>query len=170
MIKCPSCGKNHPENTLFCDECGAYVLSEGQKRTDSMASSDVAWMEVELELDNSFDMANAHPLKIRALILDSGRQIELTMNKEINIGRLDATSATFPEIDLTEDQGMSKGVSRRHAKITRKGSALFLEDLGSLNGTFLNGRRLTPYLPHALNDSDEIRLSKLSLTIHFSQT
>ena len=126
-------------------------------------------MDAELEAEGSSTETVALPLKVRALILDSGRQIELTMNREINIGRLDATSATFPEIDLTEDEGMSKGVSRRHAKITRKGSALFLEDLGSLNGTFLNGRRLTPYLPHALNDSDEIRLSKLSMTIHFEQ-
>jgi hypothetical protein len=169
MIKCPSCGKSHPENTLFCDECGAYVLAEGQKRTDPLATDDVRWMDAEIELDESFGASDLEPLKVRALILDSGRQIELTMNKEINIGRLDATSATFPEIDLTEDEGMSKGVSRRHAKITRKGSSLFLEDLGSLNGTFLNGRRLTPYLPHALNDQDEIRLSKLSLTIHFDQ-
>lgn len=168
MIKCPSCGKSHPENTLFCDECGAYVLAEGHKRTDSLSSDDVKWMDAELEAESS-TASSSLPLQIRALILDSGRQIELTMNKEITIGRLDATSATFPEIDLTEDEGMSKGVSRRHAKITRKGSALFLEDLGSLNGTFLNGRRLTPYLPHALNDNDEIRLSKLSMTVHFEQ-
>ncbi len=167
MIKCPSCGKNHPENTLFCDECGAYLLVEGQKRTDSLAVEQVAWMEADLDLEEALDVANARPIKLRALILDSGRQIELTMHKEINIGRLDATSATFPEIDLTEDQGLAKGVSRRHAKITRKGDSLFLEDLGSLNGTFLNGRRLTPYLPHALKDKDEIRMSKLSLTIHF---
>ena len=32
MVKCPSCGKRHPENTLFCDECGAYLLTEERKR------------------------------------------------------------------------------------------------------------------------------------------
>ena len=97
---------------------------------------------------------------------DSGRQVEFPVSKEITFGRLDAASATFPDIDLTQDRGLEKGVSRRHAKITRKGSELFIEDLGSVNGTFLNGKRLTPYLPHALQDKDEIRLSRVAMQIH----
>lgn len=167
MIKCPSCGKSHPENTLFCDECGVYLLSEGQKRTNSLAAEDVAWMDTDLNAENVTDASGAQSMTIRATILDSGRQIELTIDKEISIGRLDATSATFPDIDLTADQGLAKGVSRRHAKITRKGSGLFVEDLGSVNGTYLNGRRLTPYLPHALNSDDELRLSKLLMRVQF---
>lgn len=168
MIKCPSCGKGHPENTLFCDECGVYMLAEGQKRTSSLDVEDVAWMETDMETDGSAQSANIRPVMLRAIILDTGRQIELNVDKELNIGRLDATSATFPELDLTADQGLEKGVSRRHAKISRKGSGLFIEDLGSVNGTYLNGRRLTPYLPHALNDNDEIRLSKLVMRIRLS--
>jgi pSer/pThr/pTyr-binding forkhead associated (FHA) protein len=101
-------------------------------------------------------------------ILGSGRQIEFPLSKEISLGRLDATTATFPDIDLTTDGALEKGVSRRHAKITRKGSELYLEDLGSVNGTFLNGKRLTPYLPHVLSDRDEIRLGKISMRIHLN--
>ena len=59
-----------------------------------------------------------------------------------------------------------KGISRRHAKINRKGSELFLKDLGSVNGTLLSGRRLTPYLPHALSDKGEIRMGKLLMRVH----
>ncbi len=165
MIKCPSCGKSHPENTLFCDECGVYMLAEGQKRTNSLDVKDVLWMETGLEAADAAQTTSSPPIKLRAIILDSGRQIEVSVDKEINIGRLDATSATFPEIDLTADQGLEKGVSRRHARISRRGAGLFIEDLGSVNGTYLNGRRLTPYLPHALSDNDEIRLSKLSMRI-----
>lgn len=168
MIKCPSCGKSHPENTLFCDECGVYMLAEGQKRTSSLDTEDVVWMETDLESGGAAQSADVRPVMLRAIIQDTGRQIELSVDKELNIGRLDATSATFPEIDLTADQGLEKGVSRRHAKISRKGSGLFIEDLGSVNGTYLNGRRLTPYLPHVLNDNDEIRLSKLVMRIRLS--
>jgi hypothetical protein len=168
MIKCPSCGKRHPENTLFCDECGAYLLAEGRKRTDPLAVEDVAWMETDFGVSGSFDDQSAQPLIIRVSVLESGRQIEFPLSKEISIGRLDATTATFPDVDLTTDGALEKGVSRRHAKITRKGAELYLEDLGSVNGTFLNGKRLTPYLPHVLNHRDEIRLGKISMRIHFS--
>jgi len=144
------------------------MLAEGQKRTSSLDVEDVVWMETDLGTNGSAQPSDTRSVTLRAIILDSGRQIELSVDKEINIGRLDATCATFPEIDLTADQGLDKGVSRRHAKISRKGSGLFIEDLGSVNGTYLNGRRLTPYLPHALNHNDEIRLSKLLMRIQLS--
>jgi len=168
MIKCHSCGKRHPENTLFCDECGAYLQSEGRKRTDPLAVEDVDWMETDFGITSPLNDTSVQSMIIRLSILDSGRQVEFLLNKEISLGRLDAASATFPDIDLTPDGGLEKGVSRRHAKITRKGDELFLEDLGSVNGTFLNGKRLTPYLPHALNDKDEIRLSRITMRIHLS--
>lgn len=168
MIKCNSCGKRHPANTLFCDECGAYLQAEGRKRTDPLAVEDVDWMEADFGVTSPLTEKSTQSIVIRLSILDSGRQIEFPLTKEITFGRLDAASATFPDIDLTPDKGLEKGVSRRHAKVTRKGNDLFLEDLGSVNGTFLNGKRLTPYLPHALKDKDEIRLSRILMRIHLA--
>lgn len=87
--------------------------------------------------------------------------------KEVNIGRVDPASANFPEIDLTDDGGLERGVSRRHAKITRRGNEVLVEDLGSINGTFLNRRKLTPYFPQVLKSGDELQLSKLTLRVSF---
>jgi pSer/pThr/pTyr-binding forkhead associated (FHA) protein len=168
MVKCPSCGKRHPENTLFCDECGSYLMAEGRKRTDPLSVEEVDWMETELSRAGPLDDQATQPIVVRVSIVDSGRQVEFPLSKEINIGRLDATTATFPDIDLTTDGALEKGVSRRHAKITRKGSELYLEDLGSVNGTFVNGKRLTPYLPHTLSTDDEIRLGKMLMRVHIS--
>jgi pSer/pThr/pTyr-binding forkhead associated (FHA) protein len=58
-------------------------------------------------------------------------------------------------------------VSRRHAKIHQKGTRFFIEDVGSANGTFLNGKRLTPYLPHPLQEGDELQLGKLQMAVDF---
>jgi len=168
MIRCPSCGKRHPENTLFCDECGAYLLVEGHKRTDPLAVEDVDWMEADFGITSPLESEDARPIAIRLSIVGSGRQIEFPLSKEVSIGRLDATTATYPDIDLTNDGGLEKGVSRRHAKITRKGSEVFLEDLGSVNGTLLNGKRLTPYLPHALRDDDEVRVGRILMRVQLS--
>jgi len=168
MIKCPSCQKRHPENTLFCDECGAYLLAKGRKRTDPLTMEDVAWMETDFPSPEEEGEDSSRPMTLRIWVVDSGRRVEFPLTKEISLGRLDAASATFPDIDLTTDGGLEKGVSRRHARITRHGGEVFIEDLGSVNGTFLNGKRLTPYLPHSLRSGDEIQLGKLIIRVSFS--
>ena len=55
--------------------------------------------------------------------------------------------------------------TRRHCKIHQRGSAYMVEDVGSANGTFLNGQRLTPYLPHVLNDGDTLQLGRIELEV-----
>ena len=167
MIKCPVCQAEHPENTLFCDECGSYLQGGNQKETDPLAAAEVTWMEREETSEVPEEEEVASPVSLKLSIPDSGRDVELPLTKEVNIGRLDPASASFPDIDLTSDGGLEKGVSRRHAKITRRGSEVFIEDLGSINGTFLNRKKLTPYLPQVLKSGDELQLGKLTLRVNF---
>jgi pSer/pThr/pTyr-binding forkhead associated (FHA) protein len=98
-------------------------------------------------------------------VVASGRQLPLSGSNEFVLGRLDATRGVFPDVDLTPDGGLEGGVSRRHARIQRQRTQFFIEDLGSANGTFLNGQRLTPYLPHPLHDSDELQIGRIRLQI-----
>jgi len=82
---------------------------------------------------------------------------------EANIGRWDADSGIFPDVDLDEDDAEAK-VSRRHARIVNHNSQYFIEDLGSTNGTFVNrGRRLLPGKRHMLQNGDEIIVGKTFL-------
>jgi hypothetical protein len=82
---------------------------------------------------------------------------------ETNIGRWDADSGIFPDVDLDEDDPEAK-VSRRHARIVNHNSQYFIEDLGSTNGTFVNrGRRLLPGKRHMLQNGDEIIVGKTFL-------
>jgi len=166
MIKCPVCQAEHPENTLFCDECGSYLQGGTQKETDPLAAAEVTWMEREEAIEVPEEEVLS-PVSLKLSIPDSGRDVELPLTKEVNIGRLDPASASFPDIDLTSDGGLEKGVSRRHAKITRRGNEVFIEDLGSINGTFLNRKKLTPYLPQAMKSGDELQLGKLILRVSF---
>ncbi len=166
MIKCSVCQAEHPENTLFCDECGSYLQGGNQKETDPLAAAEVTWMEREATIEAPEEEVIS-PVSLKLSIPDSGRDVELPLTKEVNIGRLDPASASFPDIDLTSDGGLEKGVSRRHAKITRRGREVFIEDLGSINGTFLNRKKLTPYLPQALKSGDELQLGRLILQVSF---
>lgn len=82
---------------------------------------------------------------------------------ETNIGRWDADSGIFPDVDLDEDDTEAK-VSRRHARIVNHNSQYFIEDLGSTNGTFVNrGRRLLPGKRHMLQNGDEVIVGKTFL-------
>ena len=69
------------------------------------------------------------------------------------------TIGRSPECDIFLDDVT---VSRRHAIVAHKGDGLEIEDLGSLNGTFLNRRRIEA--PERLDDGDELQIGKYRLT------
>jgi FHA domain len=95
----------------------------------------------------------------------AGKQFALSTD-ETNIGRWDADSGIFPDVDLDTDDPEAK-VSRRHARIIRKSSQYLVEDLGSTNGTFINrGRRLLPGDKQVLSDGDEIIVGKTFMRFH----
>ena len=99
------------------------------------------------------------------LVMADGTQIQLVGKAEYLLGREDATSAYVPDIDLAPYGAEQSGVSRRHAKIVAQGG-YFLEDLNSVNGSFVNRQKLLPGQRMPLNNGDEIRLGKLALTFH----
>jgi hypothetical protein len=107
-----------------------------------------------------------------ALIINRGRSAgkEFPVHEdEAYVGRWDADSGIFPDVDLDSDDPEAK-VSRRHARITRRGGQYYIEDLGSTNGTFINrGRRLLPGDRQPLNDGDEIIIGKTFLRFHVTK-
>ncbi|MBN1483168.1 MAG: FHA domain-containing protein [Chloroflexia bacterium] len=103
--------------------------------------------------------------QLRLLVLNSGRTIPCPIDEVILIGRGDAAGGIFPEVDLTQDNGYMAGVSRRHARIIRRGDEFYLEDLESMNGTFLNRKRLPPHTPTPFEGGDEIRLGNMVLRV-----
>ncbi len=168
MIECPSCGRQHRPGTLFCSECGVYLPTGGPLRTEPLP-------EEELPASRANPWATAgdqdqdvtRPATLRFIMQESGRQVQLPVVSEIYLGRLDAAHGIFPDLDLTPDGGLEGGISRRHAKIHYKAQRFFIEDVGSANGTFLNGQRLTPYLPHPLQNGDKLQLGRLQLSVEF---
>lgn len=98
----------------------------------------------------------------------SGKEFFINENEAL-IGRWDADGGIFPDIDLDTDDPEAK-VSRRHARIVRRGEQYFIEDLGSTNGTFVNrGRRLLPGDLQPLRDADEIIVGKTFLRLYLTK-
>ncbi len=114
---------------------------------------------------------SAPPAKSQAsaearLVIERGGRVGkefLITGIETNIGRWDADSGIFPDVDLDEDDPEAK-ISRRHARIINHNGQYFIEDLGSTNGTFVNrGRRLLPGKRHMLQNGDEVIVGKTFL-------
>lgn len=165
MIKCPICSAMHVDNTVFCNECGTYLLEDVNRETDAMGA-DIRWMgETAKRTRLRSTLNEAEPVTIRLTIGDGKREVEMVLgSKAILIGRLDPAANILPEIDLSYEPP-EKGISRRHARILRREGHLVIEDLGSANGTFINGKRLVPYLFESLSDGDLLQLGTLLIRV-----
>jgi FHA domain-containing protein len=101
----------------------------------------------------------------KLVILDGedDEQYLIATDIEMVIGRNDPHRGIRPEVDLSKYDPASR-VSRRHARITVRGDLFFVEDLGSANGTFINGNmRLPPREPYLLANGDVIQIGETSL-------
>lgn len=165
MKSCVNCGEKNREGSMFCEDCGQPLVGkmaltlptrELDSRLDEF-SSRATWGTARFEEDSLI------VLHIR----DAPESVTLQPQKRILLGRSDTTSIQSPDCDLTPYGALEKGVSRIHAAIVRNDDTLTLMDMGSSNGTHLNGQRLLPEQPRVLRDGDELRLGKLVAHIYF---
>ncbi len=170
MIQCQFCRITYVTNTIFCPECGQYLLSGEQIGTDPIDVAQIRW---EGEADDSYlkdrGVTLARPVTV-CLRVGQGnkvRELEISLVRPIRLGRNDPMEDIFPEVDLTDDGGKECGVSREHACIFQRDNAVEVEDLGSTNGTLLNGERLAPYLSKSLKDGDQLQMGKLLIEVSF---
>ena len=77
------------------------------------------------------------------------------------IGRYDSVTGQTPEIDLTNEDS-ARNISRRHARIVVKdGKPYVAEEIGTMNGTYLNGQKMATGVLTPINDGDELTLCRL---------
>lgn len=164
-VVCPSCGSDNLPGTLFCVQCGTYLPSGGPLRTEPLPEQEDGRPARPRRGDGSQEEED-QAINIEVDVLNTGRKILLSADREILVGRLDAAHGIFPELDMTTDGGLEQGVSRRHARIYTRDGTCFVEDLDSTNGTFLNGERVTPYLPYAFHDGDTLTFGTMRLKVH----
>jgi pSer/pThr/pTyr-binding forkhead associated (FHA) protein len=97
--------------------------------------------------------------------MDSGKILPLASRSEFTLGRLSQGQPIMPDIDLTPYQAYASGVSRLHAVVKRDASRVLVMDLGSSNGTYINGRRINPHVEESLNHGDIVALGKLKIQV-----
>lgn len=84
----------------------------------------------------------------------------------VQVGRTSPADGILPEVDLS-DFTASGTVSRRHARLVHAGEEIVLEDLGSSNGTFINGERLLHGVQKPIGENDELRFGAIRFVFHW---
>jgi len=165
MKTCPYCAHNNMEGIFYCEECGQILVGE---RAAAVATQQLPTAAEEVMGRNAWGTARfGREASIILHIRDAAEPVVLQPAGETILGRADPTTESKVGLDLTPFGAREKGVSRLHAAIRRGEDTLTLVDLGSVNGTLLNGQRLIPNQPRVLRDGDEIRLGKLVCHVYF---
>ncbi len=162
VLSCPTCALPYCSGAPVCVRCGALLIDGSQtQRVNPL--DDQGDASLKQPLGDVF-VADTTPITLEV----GERYVILPIVARLVIGRLGSSLNTDPpDVDLNQFSARDKGVSRRHCAITRKGKLVYLCDLGSSNGTRLNGRRLFGDQARLLRAGDELELGRLKLLVRF---
>lgn len=177
---CDACGAKLPASTAAAaepasipttPETEAPVATSVAESTDTASSAETTAAQEDaapVSVSTPTAPAPQEPVPVTASIQNAkltvmrggtvGKVFPLQVGDNM-VGRWDPDSGAFPEVDLEADDTEAR-ISRKHALI-RVSDKITIEDIGSLNGTFVNrGSRLEPGSPIPLKDGDEIIIGK----------
>jgi hypothetical protein len=164
MITCPACRHAELEGELFCSECGARL---GPAWNDPAATLAVPHAPGRDGPPPDLDaLVRLRPGQIALTVAGAAAPVVLDGRAEYVLGR-EGSDQVAADVNLSPYGGREKGVSRAHAVLRRERSQWLLIDLGSTNGTRVNGAPAPAHQPVLVHNGDEIRLSRLVIKVNF---
>jgi pSer/pThr/pTyr-binding forkhead associated (FHA) protein len=145
-LHCPECGFANADGANYCQRCGAFLAASDAITGATTASYRITDEGLE---EIAEQQSRAAELVIRSGGGRAGERFALSGDR-LTVGRR-------PDSDVFLDDVT---VSRDHAVLVRRGSDFYLDDCGSLNGTYVNRRRIES---HQLADGDELQVGKYKL-------
>jgi hypothetical protein len=142
-VYCLECGFQNPEAANYCSRCGAFLRAESAGETTMSIAPD--------ELGDEGAVGAQREIGRPALVVRSGGG---RAGESFRAAGLQTLIGRSPECDIFLDDVT---VSRRHAELVTEGERYTIRDLGSLNGTFVNRKRIESV---DLEDDDEVQIGK----------
>ena len=149
-MHCPECGFANTEGANYCQKCGAFLADRTMTASDTTVAYTIGETGELSPTDPAPVGAEGGALVIRAGGGRAGEGFNVTADR-MTIGR-------SPEAEIFLDDVT---VSRNHALLVRRRDGLYIDDLGSLNGTYVNRKRIES---HRLADGDELQVGKYKLS------
>lgn len=165
MIECQNCKSLEPEGAIFCSECGTQLVLPNSVQTQKFPT-DTHELPGEMLYVNEIPKQKGAWVSLH--LLESGHILAFSERNEFTLGRLSENQPIVPDVNLTPYKAFDNGVSRLHAVIKHNENYVTLVDLGSSNGTYINGIRIMPNVEHTLRHGDIIALGKLKMQIVLS--
>ncbi len=164
-ITCSKCGARSETTQLVCVKCGAMLLDPANSTVHMRVDPALLRLHRNRQETKTAPVITARTvlLQIRGLT----ERLVFEERTEFVLGRLDLSQPTARRYELTRFGAHERGVSREHARLSFKNYQLTVTDLGSVNGTTVNLKRLAPHEPHVLSSGDELMLSRLSIVLRF---
>jgi len=162
---CPRCKTPRQKSDQVCPRCGMVF--------GDVAKTRLLHPEEETQINRNRSMMGGGLFMDQNPIVFEidGKTLTLPVAEVTVIGRSSGDSTEGePDVSLNDYNAGKRGVSRRHMALRRKGSLIYVADLGSTNGTYLNGRRLQRNEERILRDGDEIHLSHLLIRVSLPKT
>lgn len=168
MIICPNCRHNNLNGAMFCSECGAHLIASDNLVTQNI-TPDQADVDEALSSAPITGIHRAPGSKLDTWgtlhLLETGQMLPLSDRNEFTLGRISDGQPIMPDIDLSPYHAYANGVSRLHAVVKRNMEKIILMDLGSSNGSYLNGKRVQPNVEQSLHHGDVVMFGKLKIQI-----
>ena len=164
MIVCSNCNHTNMTGAVFCSECGSPLGT-----ADTITTQNIRKIHSRQSVPKNPVPEVPIPASpnnwVTLHLLDTGMVLPLQERSEFTLGRISEGQSIMPDIDLSPYKAYASGVSRLHAVIKHSARRVFLIDLGSANGTYVNGKRLSPNVEHSLNNGDVVALGKLKIQV-----
>ncbi len=168
MILCPNCLHKEMVGAMFCSECGAQLIFPTGVTTGVIQSPTSDALH---PVDNSPPPPPSIVLSGTSMLslnlVSTGDIIPISITEELTIGRVSEGQPVSPDIDLTPYKAYESGVSRMHASLRLVENQVQITDLGSANGTRINGRQISAHIPYPVKHGDILTLGKFKIQILF---
>jgi FHA domain/zinc-ribbon domain len=155
-LHCPECGFSNAEGANYCSRCGAYLGAAREEAPAGGSESATATYRID-------ETGELVPVDVDQVVRHEGAALVIRagggrVGESFPLGSDRMTIGRRPDSDVFLDDVT---VSRDHALLVRRGDDYYLDDLGSLNGTYVNRHRIES---HRLEDGDELQVGKFKLT------
>jgi hypothetical protein len=132
----------------------------------AQVNENLGFDEVDFEVKDDTVRQSVPPFKetiISLFLVGFDATLTLKGRNEYSLGRIARGQPILPDFDLTEYDAYNRGVSRLHAVIKAGGASITIMDMGSANGTRVNGQKLVSNVEYPLKNGDLIALGKLKI-------
>ena len=194
FIQCPSCKENIDDNSFYCDQCGMQIFvcsvcarpGKGKKCTfdgrdmipkgssppaPASQTGPASASQTNPDPDSSATGSTAAQANAGTPVSTASANDKIKLTAQSHGIVLEASSGDIigrTKGNFTGLLGQFSHISGQHCQIANSNGEWNLSDLGSTNGTFYNGAKLSPNIPCRLNNSGRLKIADIEFVISFS--